>query len=85
MKEEKIPIIIDIVVGIVTILVLGCVILMIPYKKAADRDAKEAVIIDDYLEEQENADVPDLGEDTADNLPTTDKVNPFVKTLFKKN
>ena len=72
MKEEKISIIIDIVVGIVTILVLGCVILMIPYKKAADRDAKEAVIIYDYLEEQKNADVPNLGEDAADNLPATD-------------
>lgn len=52
MKEDTISLIIDVIFGIVIILILGGVILLLPYKEAAHRDSMEAVIIDNYLEDQ---------------------------------
>lgn len=93
MKEDTIAIIFDLIVGIVTVIIIGCVILMLPYQKAAHRDSLEAVIIDDYLEEQEASakteQIPDESEGqteadtTADrtaSLETERSAAPAVKT-----
>lgn len=53
MKEEKMSIIFDLITGVVTVIVIGIVVWMIPYQKASQRDLKEAVIIDEYLDEKE--------------------------------
>ena len=53
MNEDRIAIIFDLITGIVTVIIIGIVILMIPYQKASQRDLKEAVIIDEYLDEKQ--------------------------------
>lgn len=53
MNEDRIAIMFDLITGIVTVIIIGIVILMIPYQKASQRDSKEAVIIDEYLEEKQ--------------------------------
>ena len=40
------------VIGIGIIFVAGCIVFLIPYKKAADRNASEDVYIEEYLEKQ---------------------------------
>lgn len=52
MKEDTTSMIFDLIAGIITIIIIGVIILLIPYQKAARRDSLEAVIIDDYLEDQ---------------------------------
>ena len=69
MKEDTISLIFDVIAGIVTIAIIGCVILLLPYHKAARRDAQEQVIIDDYLEEQAVADTLEQPAGQADDLP----------------
>ncbi len=61
MKEDTIAIIFDLITGVVTVIIIGIVIWMIPYHKASQRDLKEAVIIDEYLEEKQvdKTDVPE--------------------------
>ena len=53
MKEERISIIFDLITGVVTVIVIGIIVWMIPYQKASQRDMKEAVIIDEYLDENQ--------------------------------
>lgn len=68
MKEDTIAIIFDLITGIVTVIIIGIVIWMIPYHKASQRDLKEAVIIDEYLDEKQvqNTVVPEPDSDTSE-------------------
>ena len=59
MKEDTISMIFDIIAGIVTIIIIGGIILLLPYKAAFQRDSLEKVIIDDYPEGQVASDSSD--------------------------
>lgn len=54
MKEDTIAIVFDLIVGVITVIIIGGIIWVLPYQQAAKRDAREAVIIDDYLKEQDS-------------------------------
>ena len=66
MKEDTISMIFDIIAGIVTIIIIGGIILLLPYKAAFQRDSLEKVIIDDYLEGQVASDSSDQSDKQPD-------------------
>lgn len=66
MKEDTTAIILDVVLGIFSVLIIGGVILLLPYKDAFQRDSLEKVIIDDYLEDQAVSDIPNPSDNQPD-------------------
>ena len=66
MKEDTTAIILDVVLGIFSVLIIGGVILLLPYKDAFQRDSLEKVIIDDYLEDQVISDIPNPSDNQPD-------------------
>lgn len=71
MKEDTIAAIFDIIAGIITVIIIGCIILFLPYQEAFHRDSLEKVIIDDYLEDRALPAWQPSGDSLQDSQPVT--------------